>query len=564
MSNEFDFDDNPFDTSDDELFKSDNNDATPSDDVAGMAKDDFASKRNAETASERKARVQERDDIRAKIGWSIPKYADLVEEAEGFQARYAELKTQFEELRSEGKEKSPEAIEILKERAGITKKINDLKTINNHIATIEKAPTSFKNIIQYGSDVTSSLGRLSDQIIEMEATSTNDDFTVFSNTMAEVKAVAESKDIKAATELISNHSKTFGTAAANAGVAVVSKGADLGKGLWKKVFGGKLEAEEKETAKDMEKEEALRVALFDKHKTIKNAKETIGKIEISLINQAAKVKALGDENMKAVGNLKLLIVAGDEVARRYSEEWIPVLIEKHEQEPSAETERDLTDFESSYSDFLGKLVSLESTMFKARGDIFDFLDQHEQNKAQIKIVQNMKATEVDRWMTALAKLILQGGNIVKTRKLLEHADIGRGLDDIGINMAHASAKIRKQLGESEEKEIINMLENRTAMMKVLEDTKVAEVKRSKKQLEMRDRLKDGEAEMAQMKDKFDSQARQIRDDSRKKLANHSSSSAATPATNDNVEESPATSGASDVVAAAAKKRAAAKKNGNGM
>ena len=546
MSDEFNWDDDDQFNDDDILGGDDDHDT-------------FSSSEPKEPPEEYDERVQQREEIRSRIGWKVPNYQEVVAELAEKEQDMPELKSKYAKLKSEGKEKSDEEKAVAKEIKHIAKLQHQVKVMEEHIEFILEDPTNFERILDYGSEVTKELGDLSEKIMKVQAASDHD-FNVLKGTLANVKAVIEDDGVKGVLELVKDTASDLGGKAKDTGKEIAGVGTGIIKKSWKALFGGKRAEEEKEKERDVEMENALLNEIPEKLQTIKNAASTLEKLERNLISHAKQLKLLGNKSLEAVDALMLYTAAGDEILRIYDEEFLPKLIEANDKEQTASSDRQLTAFESARSDFFDKIIDLEMAMYRARRDVIKLSDQFENSKEQIKTVTKMRKNGVDQWKVTLVDTILQGKSVLMSRTLLEYSDIGRDLDDLSTSLQEAGMKSRKALDSATAKEIDTLLENNKRLAKVLEESTKQKVEKSQKQLEAREKLAEAEGELAALKDKNTKALADSREASRKALADHSNGSADSfneRATNANDNKADDSSTAADLVDSVRRKRKSA-------
>lgn len=506
---DFDFDEkdtDAFDMSDDELFGDDAEELkAESDDDApqGASDDEFGDDVEGRRA-EQEARKNQSVKAREKMGWTIPSYQQMTAE---LSEKEPTLKTLIQEYKTLQAKKDPSEAEQAKmdelksEVANIRRLQKDIQTMDAHIDTILAAPADFDNIINYGSSVTDQLGELTDKLLEIQSKST-DKFTVFNDTMAQVRGIVEDRDFEQGLAFLKDRTLSSGkevlNQAGNAAKEVGKAGAGILKSTWRALTAKKADREEKERAAELERENALLNELPEKRKQLQQAADAIEKLERSLVNHAIQVENLGKTNLNAVNDLRLYIAAGDEILRIYDEELIPAAKDRFQREKTPDAETTLKNLQTSASDFFDQVLELEVVMFRARRDVLELAQQAKTNREYIKTIKKMRKNGINQWKTALAKAALQGQSMKQGRAILEHSRFGSETDDLSIEIQQASAKSAKAIQESRLNEISNLLDNQQKLKKIIEGSLQNDADFEKKRLAGRQQLKQAEEELAEL------------------------------------------------------------------
>ncbi|TNE31267.1 MAG: hypothetical protein EP349_04195 [Alphaproteobacteria bacterium] len=549
---DFDFDEkdtDAFDMSDDELFGDDAEELkadTDDDEPQGSSDEDFGDDVEGRRA-EQAARKDQSVKAREKMGWTIPSYQQMRAELD---EKEPTLKTLIQDYKALQAKKDPsdeeqaKMDELKSEVANIRRLQKDIQTMDAHIDTILAAPADFDNIINYGSSVTDQLGELTDKLLEIQSKST-DKFTVFNDTMAQVRGIVEDRDFEQGLAFLKDRtlssSKQVLNQAGNAAKEVGKVGSGILKSTWRALTSKKADREEKERAQELERENALLNELPEKRKQLQQAADAIEKLERSLVNHAIQVENLGKTNLNAVNELRLYIAAGDEILRIYDEELIPAAKDRFQREKTPDSETTLKNLQTSASDFFDQVLELEVVMFRARRDVLELAQQAKTNREYIKTIKKMRKNGINQWKTALAKAALQGQSMKQGRAILEHSRFGAETDDLSIEIQQASAKSAKAIQESRLNEISNLLDNQQKLKKIIEGSLQNDAEFEKKRLAGRQQLKQAEEELAELTHKSNKALASKGDN----VSHKTERDAAKPTKDDDFDTTPATDGSND-------------------
>lgn len=280
---------------------------------------------------------------------------------------------------------------------------------------IDNDPTSFEAIVAYGSEPLIELGVAADRILSLQKTF-GDQLNVMKTRSEKMQEKIKGFDFP-----------TMLAAMKSASGAVVDKGA---KGLG--AFFGFVKKEKKDESQKLLEEMQDRIP-----EMMKDIEDLIADVEDAEKGMEEVMKAaqeLGKARYEALRKINLYIGAGEEITRRYDQEYIPDAQADFDESQDPEDKMLLDSVISARRDFINHLTLLEGSRLQSATTMQSLLETIEILKDQRKKMKETIYSGQHEWKAIMGSTSL-AANTLKAAKLNEKSDkMGDEIFTIGTDM----------------------------------------------------------------------------------------------------------------------------------
>ncbi len=339
---------------------------------------------------------------------------------------------------------------------------------------IDENPADFDTIIDYGHEPLKEIGDVGRRMVSVQSGFASQ-VKVFDSDIDKLQKGMSAAGFEKLGEITKRMFEGIG----QAGAKGVKGGFKLGKGMWEALTGAKSKrTEEEQFIASMEEE--LPKMLEEMLKLVAN----IAKTEEAIVEVIHSAQELGKAQVGAFRKLNLYIGAGEEVVRRYDEEYIPEAKEKAEASFDMTDEMYLQDLIDRRTDFVEHLARLESSRLQSMNSVVQTREIIRAMQEQRKKMRSILHNGQHEWMVMLASAGFAGSSL-KSAQINKKADeFGDKLHDTTLQMVEEAHRMTLESATRGTVDHKKMIEAAGRMRKLLESTAQRD-ERATKELESR-------------------------------------------------------------------------------
>lgn len=335
---------------------------------------------------------------------------------------------------------------------------------------IERAPDSFQAIITYGNPPLEDLGKIANQMIQVQARF-NSQVNVMASAIDQLQSGLQGMNL----DKFADATKALLSGMANIGVKGAKGSFKLGKGILDKFTGAsKKKGEDEKLVQEMQN--ALPSMLNEMIRLV----DEITKTEEGIKEVMKEAEKLGIARLEATRSINVYLGAGKEVLRRYNEDYIPEAQADFDASADPEDEMFMKDILKRKDDFIDRLTVLEGSRAASVIAAQQLKQIMETMEDQLKKVQDIKYNSQNEWKAMLAAAGIAGSSLKAAQTIRQADEFGDKMHDQTMKMiedAHQMTLNSKARGTIDPAKLI---EASNRLQKMIESENTARADRMKR------------------------------------------------------------------------------------